>query len=81
MNEVEQFVETIQATLGASPPIMAILPGKMVRFATNDRKGDDSGWCKLFEDGEGGVYGCWRQGISEDWQSRTNRTPGEQAVF
>ena len=81
MNEVEQFAETIQATLGASPPIMAIMPGKMVRFATNGRKGDDSGWCKLFEDGEGGVYGCWRQGISEDWQSRTNRTPGEQAVF
>lgn len=81
MNEVEQFAETIQATLGVAPPIMAILPGKMVRFATNDRKGDDSGWCKLFEDGEGGVYGCWRQGISEDWQSRTNRTPGEQAAF
>lgn len=81
MNEVEQFVVTIQASLGASPPIMKILPGKMVRFATSDRRGDSSGWCKLFDDGEGGVYGCWRQGISETWQSETNRTPGEQTAF
>ncbi|MEI6568372.1 MAG: hypothetical protein WCR20_16960, partial [Verrucomicrobiota bacterium] len=81
MNEIEQFAVTIQASLGASPPTMEILPGKMVRFATSDRRGDSSGWCKLFDDGEGGVYGCWRQGISDVWQSGTNRTPGEQAAF
>lgn len=81
MNEVEQFAETIQASLGASPPIMKILPGKMVRFATSDRRGDDAGWCKLFDDYEGGVFGCWRQGISGKWQSESNRAPEEQAKF
>jgi putative DNA primase/helicase len=53
----------------------------MVRFATSDRKGDDSGWCKLFEDDESGVFGCWRQGISDDWQYRKNRSPEEQLAF
>jgi len=81
MNEVEQFAVTIQSSLGASPPTMEILPGKLVRFATSERRGDSSGWCKLFDDGEGGVYGCWRQGISEVWQSGMNRTLGEQSAF
>ena len=26
-----------------------------------------AGWCKLFEDLRGGVFGCYRQGISEAW--------------
>lgn len=81
MNEVEQFAEKIQATLGFAPTITNIMPGRMVRFATSDRKGDDAGWCKFFDDSEGGVFGCWRQGISGKWQSGSNRTPEEQAKF
>jgi len=81
MTDLEEFAATIRVTLGAAPPIVEILPGKLVRFATRDRKGDSSGWCKLFDDGEGGVYGCWRQGISKVWQSGMNRTPGEQSAF
>ena len=81
MNKVEQFAKKIQTTLGVAPSITDILPGKLVRFATSDRKGDDSGWCKLFEDGEGGVYGCWRQGISETWQIGTHRTCEERTAF
>jgi putative DNA primase/helicase len=81
MADIELFAEKILATLGVAPPITDILPGRMVRFATCDRKGDDAGWCKLFDDCEGGVFGCWRQGISGKWLPESNRTPEEQAKF
>jgi putative DNA primase/helicase len=78
---IENFIEAIRQSTGGAPLLSEIVPGKMVRFATNDRKRDQAGWCKLFEDGEGGVYGCWRQGISESWQAGTFRTPEEKAAF
>jgi putative DNA primase/helicase len=81
MADIDLFVEKIQATLGVAPAITDILPGRMVRFATCDQKGDDAGWCKLFDDCEGGVFGCWRQGISEKWLSESNRGPEEQNKF
>jgi len=78
---VEHFIDTIRNVTGGAPAYEALVPGKMIRFATSDRRGDDSGWCKLFEDCENGVFGCWRQGISDNWQSRKNRTPEEQAAL
>lgn len=81
MNEVEQFAEKIQATLGFAPSITNVMPGRIVRFATSDRKGDDAGWCKFFDDSDGGVFGCWRQGISGKWQSGSNRAPEDHAKF
>jgi len=78
---MESFLEKIREVTGGAPAYEALVPGKMIRFATSDRRGDDSGWCKLFEDCESGVFGCWRQGISDNWQSRKNRTPEEQATF
>jgi putative DNA primase/helicase len=77
---MESFLEKIREVTGCAPTHEALVPGKMIRFATSDRKGDLSGWCKLFED-ECGVFGCWRQGISDNWQSRKDRSPEEQAVF
>lgn len=81
MADIELFAEKILATLGVAPPITDILPGRMVRFATCDRKEDDAGWCKLFDDCEGGVFGCWRQVFSGKWLSESNRSPKEQAKF
>ncbi len=78
---VEHFIETIRSATGCAPSISEIVPGKMIRFATSDRRGDDSGWCKIFEDYESGVFGCWRQGISDDWQANTVRSPEEHAAF
>ena len=78
---VEHFIDTIRNVTGGAPAYEALVSGKMIRFATSDRRGDDSGWCKLFEDCESGVFGCWRQGISDNWQSRKNRTPEEQAAL
>ena len=78
MNQ-EHFKAAILKALGAAPA--EIIPGKFTRFPTSDKRGDESGWCKLFQDGEGGVFGCWRQGISETWQAGRQRTDGEQAAF
>ncbi|NVN90162.1 MAG: DUF3631 domain-containing protein [Desulfuromonadales bacterium] len=78
---IEAFLEAIRQSTGGVPRLSEIVPGKMVRFASSDRKSDKAGWCKLFEDGVGGVYGCWRQGISESWQAGIFRTPEEKAAF
>jgi putative DNA primase/helicase len=61
------FTEAIRAALGNAPS--SIEPGKFQRFATSDRRGDDAGWCKLFDDMRGGVFGCYRQGISATWSA------------
>lgn len=78
---VEHFINTIRSTTGGAPACEAVVPGKRVRFATSDRRGDDAGWCMLFEDGEGGIFGCWRQGISDTWQARPARNSEEHTAF
>jgi phage/plasmid primase-like uncharacterized protein len=56
---ISAFKSAIVAAIGAAPD--QIEPGKLHRFATRDRRGDDAGFCKLFDDQRGGVYGCNRQ--------------------
>ena len=68
---VQDFRAAILAALGHAPE--AIEPGRMHRFATSDKRGDHAGWCKLFADLRGGVFGCYRAGISETWQSKDGR--------
>jgi putative DNA primase/helicase len=50
MTRTEQFIGVIRRNLGYAPDTGEIIPGKLMRFATSDRKGDDAGWCKLFDD-------------------------------
>ncbi|RII26682.1 MAG: DNA primase [Geobacter sp.] len=76
----ERFREAILNSLGYAPP-SEIPPGKIERFPTSDKRGDDNGWCRFFDDCEGGVFGCWRQGISEIWHLRKPRTPEDKAAF
>ena len=66
------FRAAIFEALGGAPEV--IEPGRLHRFATSDRRGDDAGWCKLFDDMRGGVFGCHRQGVSETW-SAIDRPP------
>jgi len=75
----ESFREAINKILGYAPD--STPPGKLVRFATSDRRGDLNGWSRLFDDGEGGAFGCWRQGISETWQSRQPLTDQDRREF
>ena len=65
VDPLQAFRAAILAALGHAPEV--IEPGRFQRFATSDRRADDAGWCKLFEDLRGGVFGCYRQGISEAW--------------
>lgn len=73
------FQETILVTLGHAPE--QIEPGRMVRFATSDRRGDKSGWARLFDDGEGGVFGCWRTGVLRTWQKQQPKTDEERQAW
>lgn len=59
------FLAEIVAAVGHAPEL--IQPGRMHRFSTNGRRSDAAGWCKLFDDMRGGVYGCHRLGISKVW--------------
>lgn len=62
----EHFRAEMLAILGYAPD--RIEPGRLQRFATRDRRGDDAGWCFFFPDGEGGVFGDWRNGRQHHWQ-------------
>ena len=62
---VQAFREAMLVELGHAPEV--IEPGRFQRFATCDRRGDNAGWCKLFDDLRGGVFGCYRAGVSETW--------------
>lgn len=67
----QAFKLAILAALGNAPEV--IEPGRLQRFATSDKRGDSAGWCKMFTDLRGGVYGCNRAGMSETW--RADRDP------
>lgn len=64
----QEFRQTLQAA-GLTPPD-TLIPGKLHRCPSNDRHSDKAGWCKLFDDGMGGVYGDHRSSTSETWQFR-----------
>lgn len=68
VNHASDFRATILATLGAAPT--HVEPGKLHRFAISSKPGDMAGWCKLYEDGQRGVFGDFRSGISEAWRAR-----------
>ena len=68
----DDFRVAMLATIGHAPDV--IEPGRFHRFSTSNRRGDSAGWCKLFDDLRGGVFGCYRQGISETWSAADRRT-------
>ena len=79
----DDFRATIRRELGEAPEM--IEPGRLHRFATRDRPGDVAGFCKLFDDLRGGVYGCNRQfpGQVFTWSGidRDRLTPTERAAM
>jgi putative DNA primase/helicase len=78
-----EFRAAILRELGTAPE--SIEPGRLQRFATRDRRGDDAGFCKLFDDLRGGVYGCNRQfpGQVFTWSGvdRDRLTPAERVAL
>ena len=69
---INLFRDAIRMALGNAPEV--IEPGRLHRFPTNERRGDVAGWCKLFADLRGGVFGCMRQGLSEVWTAADRRS-------
>ena len=50
--------------------------GKMHRFPTSENdRADKSGWLRIFPDGDGAAFGCWRHGASFVWQRRDDGAP------
>lgn len=49
--------------------------GNISRFSTNGSKHDKAGWLRLFPDGKGAAFGCWRDGASFVWQQRIDGAP------
>jgi len=74
---IENFLDAIREATGGAPRLSDIVPGKMVRFATSVRKNDKAGWCKLFDDGTGGIFACF----TRTWQAASGRNPEAQVAF
>lgn len=54
-------------------------PGRMTRFSPDGSKGDKAAWVRVFPDGDGAVFGCWRDGTSFTWQRRREGPPPDAA--
>lgn len=78
---IEQFRAAIYSA-GLHPPEVIEPDGRLHRFASNGKRGDDAGWYVLHDDGiPAGAYGDWRGGVSETWRADIGRTlsPQEEA--
>ncbi|WP_376697238.1 AAA family ATPase [Wenzhouxiangella sp. EGI_FJ10305] len=63
---------------GLKPP-EAVEPGKFQRFPGHGKPASNrAGWCKLFEDEEGGQFGDWSTGLNETWQARKPASEAER---
>jgi putative DNA primase/helicase len=68
LNLIRQFRDAIKAA-GLIPPD-TIEPGKLHRMAGMGKAGSNSAaWCKLFDDGIGGVFGDFSSGFESSWQA------------
>lgn len=74
------FQDALRAA-GFDPP-PDIQPGKFYRFGTSGKGHDKAGYCKLFADGEGGIFGDWRTGEQSDWHATApeSLTPEQRAT-
>lgn len=82
-NSAVAFRQAI-ADAGLTPPAIIVADGAIHRFATNGKRGDDSGWYILRVDGTpAGSFGDWRTGLKTDWASKQTRemSPKERADY
>ena len=71
-NTIDEFRQTILATLGYAPDEV-LDDGAIHRFSTNEQRGDKSGWYVYHPDGiAAGVYGCWRAGDTKSWCAKSD---------
>ena len=70
---IEHFRLAIAAA-GLEAPDSINPDGAIHRFATNGKRGDDSGWYMLHTDGvAAGAFGCWRAGLQSSWCAKSDK--------
>lgn len=70
---IDEFRHAIRAA-GLEPPDTIEADGKLHRFPSNGKHGDDAGWYILHGDGiPAGSFGDWRLGISQSWRADIGR--------
>lgn len=70
---LHQFRQAIEAA-GLEAPADVHDDGKLHRFSTNGKRGDDSGWYVLHSDGvPAGSFGCWRSGLTSTWYAKADQ--------
>lgn len=82
MGAIQQFRDAIRAA-GINPPDEIEADGKLRRFGSNGRRGDDAGWYVLHDDSiPAGCFGDWRTGLMQTWRADIGRslTPAEEAA-
>ena len=78
LNVIDQFHDAIQSA-GLTPPADIEPDGKLRRFSSNGKRGDDSGWYVLHGDSiPAGSFGDWRTGISQSWRADIGRSLSPQ---
>lgn len=81
MQAIEQFRDAI-ASAGMTPPDVIEADGKLRRFSSNGKRGNDSGRYVLHSDGiPAGWIGNYGTGLSQNWRADIGRTltPAEEA--
>jgi putative DNA primase/helicase len=69
----EQFTDAIRAS-GLESPDTIEDDGKLHRFATNGKRGHDSGWYVYYGDGiPVGSFGDWRGQLTQTWRADIGR--------
>jgi putative DNA primase/helicase len=70
---IERF-HAAMSDAGIVPPDEIIADGKLRRFSTNGKRGDDAGWYIFHNDGiPAGAFGDWRTGIEQTWRADIGR--------
>lgn len=70
---LDQFRAVIR-NAGLVPPEVIEPDGKLRRFATNGKSGDDAGWYVMHTGNiPAGAFGCWRAGIKQTWHADIDR--------
>jgi putative DNA primase/helicase len=60
---------------GLIPPNEILDNGKVHRFSSSGRRGDDAGWYVLHSGQVSvGAFGCWREGMLQHWSSKRLET-------
>jgi len=76
----DNFKQTMMDA-GLTPPDY-IEAGRIHRFPGCEKSnGNKAGWCMLFDDGEGGVFGDWSTDLSESWQEKKAYSNTEYKAF